>query len=480
MYKVKILFVASEMAPLIKVGGLADVVGSLPKALRARGHDVRVLIPQYGLFDASCFPLKTWKTESDYSYQGDHQTYLINQTEYAGVPVYTLQNKYYFGYPEIYSKFDLDHFFFFSRAVFEALPTLDWQPEIVHCHDWHTALLAMWLRSPPGPYATIFTIHNLGYQGEFFPDFMAAHGLKKFWDAVPLAVQPLPRNFMAQAVLRSDLVTTVSETYSREITTPQMGVGLDTLLRFRQDNLGLLGIVNGLDPADWDPLADPFLPVNYGPETLKKRALNKIALQRVAGLPVKGDVPLVGMVQRLDEQKGLDILGEAMETILAQNGIQFAILGRGRDNYEALVRDLAAHYSQNVSAVIGFEEPLAHLIYGGADLFLMPSRFEPCGLGQLIAMRFGALPVVRHTGGLVDTVPQFTSGLSSGNGFVFHEYTAAALVKAVKEAALAFKDKPAWQSAVQRVMRLDFSWEASAAKYEDAYRAALAAHQKSP
>jgi starch synthase len=466
----KILFVASEMTPFIKVGGLADVVGSLPRALQAMGHDVRVIIPQYGLFDTNRFPLKAVRSDIAYSYLGDEQTFNLNQTEYAGITIYTLQNLYYFGYPEIYSSFDLDHFFFFSQAVYQILPKLDWQPDIVHCHDWHTALLIMWLPTSDSPYKTVFTIHNLGYQGAFFPDFIAPHGLKKYWDSVPISLAPLPRNFMAQAVLRADLVTTVSETYSREITTPQMGVGLDPLLRYRQENECLTGIVNGLDVTDWDPGADQYLPVNFDPQNLPKRLLNKVALQKVVGLPVNGDIPLIGMVQRLDEQKGLDILGQAMDSILLENGVQFVILGRGRENYEALMRDLSSRFPQEVAAVIGFEEPLAHLIYGGADIFLMPSRFEPCGLGQLIAMRYGALPVVRHTGGLVDTVPEFSSDLTRGNGWVFHEYSAAALLGAIHQATAAYKDKTAWQKAVRRIMQLDFSWQASALKYEEAYQ----------
>jgi starch synthase len=473
MYKMKILFVASEMTPLIKVGGLADVVGSLPRALRARGHDVRVIIPQYGLFDSSSYPLKTLKKDLHYSYLGDHQAFDLNQTEYSGVPVYTIRNSYYFGYPEIYSIYDLDHFFFFSRAVFQVLSSLDWQPEIIHCHDWHTALLIMWLKKAASPYATVFTIHNLGYQGAFLPGFRQSHGLTEDWSNTPEGLPPLPSSFMAQAVLKADLVTTVSETYSREITTPELGVGLDAFLRFRQEEGALLGIVNGLDQQDWDSSSDGYLPVNYTPETFKKRALNKVALQRIAGLPVNGDVPLIGMVQRLDEQKGLDILGQAMDAALKENGVQFVILGRGRDNYESLVRDLSARYPQKVAAVIGFEEPLAHLIYAGADAFLMPSRFEPCGLGQLIAMRYGALPIVRHTGGLVDTVPEFDAALTSGNGFVFHDYSAKGLLSAIRQASTAYKNRPAWQQAAQRVMKVDFSWQASALKYEEAYRSLL-------
>jgi starch synthase len=280
-------------------------------------------------------------------------------------------------------------------------------------------------------------------------------------------------SFMAQAVLWADMVSTVSETYAREITTPEYGVGLDALLRYRSSEGNLMGIINGIDYEYWNTSNDPYLPVNFSPSGMAKRTLNKTTLQRVAGLPVDSDIPLIGMVQRLDEQKGIDIVVQGADRILQETGAQLVILGRGRDNYENALRQIAARYQGQVSVFIAFEEPLAHLIYGGCDIFLMPSHFEPCGLGQMIAMRYGAIPIVRHTGGLVDTVPQLSPDLSTGNGFVFHEYSPEALVKAVLEATNAFKNKPAWQRAIQRVSRMDFSWQNSARRYETAYQQVL-------
>jgi starch synthase len=326
----------------------------------------------------------------------------------------------------------------------------------------------MWLKKAGYSSTSVFTIHNLTYQGFFDENYMDRHNLRKDWSYIPPDAPSPPLSFMAQGILWADLVTTVSETYAREITTPEYGTGLDSLLRYRQRSLA--GIVNGLDCDYWDPREDEYLPVNYSSSNIKKRSLNKVALQKVAGLPVDGDIPLIGMVQRLDEQKGLDILGQAVETILRETGAQLVILGTGRDNYEDLFRQVAIRFPQQVAAFIAFEEPLAHLIYAGCDMYLMPSRFEPCGLGQLIAMRYGALPVVRHTGGLVDTVPKFSSDLTKGNGFVFHDYSPEALLSVVKEAAAAFKNKEQWYMAMRRVSSQDFSWKSSAMKYEELYR----------
>jgi starch synthase len=455
------------MAPLAKVGGLADVVGSLPRALRSLGHDVRIMMPQYaGLEDR--FPLTP--VIQDFPLTLEHESAGLNQVDIKGVPVYLLENQRYFGTREVYSH-DLERFYFFSRAVFEMLPALAWQPEIVHCHDWLTALLVPWQKKAEQPYKHVFSIHNLAYQGFFDSTFKYFTALSKEWEGFPPGTPPLPYTFMSQAVLTADLVTTVSQTYAREITTPEYGVGLDTLLRFRQNSL--IGIVNGLDTEDWDPRTDTLIPLNYSADDPHNRLFNKVALQRVSGLPVDSTIPLIGMVQRLDEQKGLDILGQGMDRLMKETGAQIVVLGRGRDNYESLLREMTVRYPRQAAGIVAFEEPLARLIYAGSDIFLMPSRFEPCGLGQLIAMRYGAIPVVRHTGGLVDTVPGFNADLTRGSDFVFHEYTADALVDTVSRAVAAYKNKDRWQAAAQRVMRLDFSWDVSARIYEKAYRKVL-------
>ncbi len=460
----KILFVSSEASPLAKVGGLADVVGSLPRALRALGHDVRIVLPQYDGLE-SRYSLKT--VIQDFPLSLDHESANLNLTEINGVPIYLLENRHYFGTREVYNH-DLERFYFFSRALFEMLPSLDWQPEIVHCHDWITALLVMWQKQAGQAYKHVFSIHNLAYQGFFDDSFRYSRELKKQWENLPPGTPPLPYTYMAQAVLRADLVTTVSQTYAREIATPEYGVGLDSLLRYRQDSLR--GIVNGLHPEDWDPRTDPLLPFNYSAEDTSNRRFNKAALQRVAGLPVDAEIPLIGMVTRLDEQKGLDIVGQGLDRLLPESGAQLVIMGKGRDNYEKMIKEFAARYPQQAAGIVAFEEPLARLVYAGCDIFLMPSRFEPCGLGQLIAMRYGAVPVVRHTGGLVDTVPPFKAEMTRGNGFVFHEYTSEALRGAVTEAVKAFNNKTIWQTAVQRLMKLDFSWDVSAREYEKAYQ----------
>jgi starch synthase len=463
----KILFISSEAAPLAKVGGLADVVGSLPRALRRLGHDVRAIMPQYDGLEER-YQLSAVIKDYSLDFEGEYAS--INLTNVKGVPFYLLDNRHYFGNREVYSH-DLERFYFFSRAIFELLPLLDWQPEIVHCHDWLTALIVSWQKNAGQPYKHVFSIHNLAYQGFFDDRFKYYSTLKDEWQNVPQGAPAPPFTFMSQAILWADLVTTVSQTYAREITTPEYGEGLDKLLRFRQDSLE--GIINGLDTEDWNPQTDPLLPLNYSADNLNNRRFNKAALQRVAGLPVQDDIPLIGMVQRLDEQKGLDILGQGLDRLLKETSAQLVITGKGRENYENLLREITIRYPQRVSGMVAFEEPLARLVYAGCDIFLMPSRFEPCGLGQLIAMRYGAIPVVRHTGGLVDTVPGFDADLSRGNGFIFHDYTAEALVEAAVRATTAYENKARWQEVARRLMRLDFSWNSSALEYEKAYQKVL-------
>ncbi len=467
----KILFVASEATPWAKVGGLADVVGSLSKALANLGHEIRLIIPKYGSIDLSSHLVTSIRDNFKIEIMAKKE--LANLLFISGkVPVYMVENNKYFGGKEIYSENDLERFLFFSKAVFEILPQLDWQPEIVHCHDWHTALIPLWQKEAGYPYVSLFTIHNLAYQGFFDENFLALSGLKKYWQAFPLQTLKLPLNFMSQGILHADLVTTVSETYAKEIVTPEYGEGLDPLLRYRQKDL--IGIINGIDYEEYNPATDPYLVVNYDSSTLHKRIANKLALQQRSNLPQDAEIPLIGMVQRLDEQKGFDILEKAIDVILEKTKTQIIILGKGREYYENMLRQIASRYPQQIALFIRFDNPLAHLIYAGCDMFLMPSRFEPCGLGQLISMRYGALPIVRHTGGLVDTVLEFTPDLKEGSGFVFKDYTPEALIAIILKAVNTFKNqKTSWYKAMQRVMELDFSWRASAKKYEKIYEESL-------
>ncbi len=461
----KVLFIASEAAPLAKVGGLADVAGALPKALISLGHDVRIIIPQYHDISAG-FALKPEIRGLEVKCLSADRKINLNLTLAGGVPVYTLENPGYFGTREVYVN-DLERFYFFSKAVFEVLPRLNWQPEIIHCHDWMTALLPLWCKKAGYRYRSLFTIHNLKFQGHFAEHPGIRRELEDDWGAGPAGAPPAPQCFLAQAILQADRINTVSQTYAREICTPEYGQGLDTLLRYRQEQLS--GILNGIDYEVWNPLTDPCLETRFDSESLALKAGIKMALQKFCGLAVDPDIPLIGMVQRLDEQKGLDILLEGIDSFLDRNPAQLVIQGTGRADYQERLQQIAGRHPRQMAACITFEETLAHRIYAGCDLFLMPSLFEPCGLGQMIAMRYGAIPLVRHTGGLVDSVPEFNSDLTEGNGFVFHDYTAHALFATLVQALDSYHQKRLWLMARERVSRLDFSWQASALQYAALY-----------
>ena len=466
-----VLFVAAEATPLVKVGGLADVIGSLPKALIERGHDVRVIMPRYGIIKADEFPVIPVIDNLNIEVMKTTKQVSLKLTELgSGVKVYLLDSDEFYNSTEVYGKDELRRFFLFCRAILDILPELDWQPDIIHCHDWHTALIPLWLKKNGSHYASIFTIHNLAYQGFFDGNFLVDVGLENDWQLRPAGAPDPPLNFMSQGILWADVVTTVSETYASEILTPEYGVGLDYLLRYRQGRL--FGIVNGLDYDEFNPATDAFIPNRYDVSTLDKRIGNKLALQKRAGFIEDATVPLVGMVSRLDEQKGLDILTAGFDPLFQNTEVQLVILGKGREGYHDLLRQAVSRYPQKLAVFIDFDDALARLIYAGCDMFLMPSRFEPCGLGQLISMRYGAVPIVHHTGGLVDTVQELAQDLSKGSGFVFQDYDSGAMLTAIQRAVNSYKKK-AWQNVMRRIMALDFSWQASARKYEALYRKAL-------
>ncbi|MBI4332729.1 MAG: glycogen synthase [Chloroflexi bacterium] len=460
----KILFAASEATPLAKVGGLADVVGSLPKALTQLGEDVRLIMPKYGVIDEGKFPSTTVIESISVSIMRRTETARVKQTMLGKVPIYLVENTRYFGRASVYSENeDLERYLFFSKAVMEFLKVSDWRPEVIHCHDWHTGLIPLWVKKLGLPAATVFTIHNLAYQGPFDDRWLAASDLGSAADRWPKKAGTTDMTIMSQGVLNADVVSTVSETYAKEILTKQYGEGVEELLRLRQKDL--VGIVNGIDYDEYNPETDPHLPFHYSASDLSGKAGNKAELQAKLKLPVNPKVPLVGMISRLDEQKGLDIIEKAAPGIMALD-LQLAILGRGREKYHLFLSQLAPEYPAKLSVTLDFNNPLAHLIYAGSDLFLMPSSFEPCGLGQLIAMRYGAVPLVRHTGGLVDTVAPLSPDLSEGSGFVFKEYDSGVLLETVTTAVVAWqKHAAAWKKLSPRIMGLDFSWRASAAKY---------------
>lgn len=461
----EILFVASEAFPLAKVGGLADVTTSLALALGNLGHEVSLVLPKYSSIKVSVrdapgggFPLSS---------KGSQEQVSVKITSLGGrMPVYLVENQRHFGTEEIYTQDELQRFLFFSLAIPSIVSQLDLHPDVIHCHDWHSALVPLWLKRARMKIPCVFTIHNLAYQGSFDQRFFVDSGLSAIWcEHTPAHVPGLPLNFMSQGITLADVVTTVSPTYASEIVMPEFGLGLDELLNCRRD--GVQGILNGIDYDQYDPAADPYLESRYDCSTIERRGNNKLALQEKAGLLRDSKIPLIGMVSRLEEQKGIDLVLQAMDQLLAQTRMQLVILGQGRGYYHGLLHAAALRYPGRVAVFTTNDEPLAHLIYGGCDLFLMPSRFEPCGLGQMIAMRYGAIPVVRRTGGLADTVRDVAE--EGGNGFVFQNYAAEEMLQAIKRAENSFNAGEEWTNLIKHNMNLDFSWRRSAIQYEEVY-----------
>jgi len=467
----RILFVASEAFPLIKVGGLADVTSSLAVALRDLGHEPCFVLPRYSGIEV---PIRDAPEKSIAVALGTiKERVAVSRTMLReGIPAYLVENDDYFGTEDVYTQDELRRFLFFSRCIPGVITELDLRPDIVHCHDWHTALVPLWLREARMPLPVVFTIHNLAYQGSFDPQFLDNYGLLSVWDEhIPRGAPQPGLNFMSQGLLLADVLTTVSPSYASEILTMDYGESVGQLLKYRRDDLH--GIVNGIDYDEFDPATDPNLRTNYDCTTTRRRAENKLALQRNTGLPQDPDTPLLGMVSRLEEQKGIDLVLQAIEPLVAGTETQMVILGRGQEHYQTALVEAARRFPERLSVSVAYDEQAARLIYSGCDFFLMPSRFEPCGLGQLIAMRYGAVPVVRHTGGLADTVKDVRQ--KGGNGFVFEEYTADAMLKAIKRAERSFYHGGEWQSLIRHNMNQDFSWKKSALQYEEIYVQALKA-----
>jgi starch synthase len=475
----ELLFVASEVAPWSKTGGLADVAASLPAALAGRGHRVRVVTPRYGGID----PLRHRLERMDVTLAaGRERCGLWRRPGGRGVPeVYFLEHDLLYGFRSgIYGESGRDHpdnprrFAFLARAALDLPRALGWRAQVVHLNDWQTALAAWLLRGEHGsdPFLagarSVFTIHNLAYQGLFPKGWMAELGLpwEIFrWDHGVEFHDQL--NFMKAGLVFADALTTVSPTYAREILTVEGGYGLDTVLRRRQADL--VGILNGIDVEEWDPATDPHLPDHFQRRDLRGKARVKAALQRELGLPVNPRVPLLAFVGRLTAQKGVDLLAGALPALLAGD-VQLAFLGSGDPGPERLLADVARGHPHRLAARIGFDEGLAHRIEGGADVFLMPSRFEPCGLNQMYSLRYGTPPVVRSVGGLADTVEDYRGG-GRGTGFCFQELAPEALLAAVRRALEAWRDPRAWRGIQERGMAEDFSWGRSAERYEALYGA---------
>lgn len=472
-----VLFVAAEMAPLVKTGGLADVAGALPAALRAAGHDVRVAMPRYrvlreheipmqGPIAASFLPVGEWAEEQR-----------VWHTEQAGTPLYLLDIPAAFERTAIYGEGDDPRrFILFSRGVMDLLQHLreveGWQPDVVHANDWHSALVSNYLKTyyayTFGHVASVFTIHNLAYQGASPPEILSLAGLSGR-GLVENGMGPRVAgtfNFMARGIAFSDVVTTVSPSYAAEIMTAEYGEGLDGVLRARSDRV--VGILNGIDTVINDPATDRHIAAHYGADDPAGKAACKAALQREFSLPELPDHPLLAIVSRLVEQKGLDLVLSVVPWLLRETDAQFVLLGSGQVQWEGAFHRLAEANRARVGVRIGFDAALAQRIYAGSDAFLMPSRFEPCGLGQMIALRYGSVPIVRATGGLNDTVQEG----HEGNGFRFHPYEARYFADAIARALATYRDPGGWALLRQRGMREDNSWAHAAARYGRVYEAA--------
>ena len=407
----------------------------------------------------------------------------LRHTSISDIPVYLLENKEYFFRDQLYGTAAGDYpdnhrrFAFFCRGVLDMLKKIDFRPDVIHCHDWQTALIPLLLKREKADdlffrnTAVMYTIHNLAYQGLFDKETLGEMGLDPSCFSIDCLEYYGKVNLMKGGILSSDLITTVSETYCREIQTPAMGDGLDGVLGVRSADL--CGVLNGLDYEQWNPATDRGICKNYSAAAPAGKAANKKALQQLLGLETAKNLPLVGMVSRLSAQKGFDLLAEIMPK-LAVSPLQLVILGAGDEKYQRLLQEVAARGAGNVSVNIGFQPELAPKVYAGSDIFLMPSLYEPCGLGQMIALRYGAVPVVRKTGGLADTVFDVSEGVAEPNGFNFTEYNAAAMWEALSRAIHAYGDQVAWKKMVKRGMNCDFSWDASARKYEELYLRALA------
>jgi starch synthase len=486
----KVLFTSAEVDPFAKVGGLADVVGSLPRALRAEGVDARVIMPFYRTIDPGRFkiahafrfhlPRPVGTTDVDI-YTADHK----------GVPVYFIRGWPYFGEEnKVYSHFDWDmpRFIFFSQACVAAADAMrheiGWFPDVVHTHDWHTGLIPFlishrrrlgdhWL-----PVGTVTTIHNMAYQGDHAGGWLFELGIPGREEHPELAARGLTDNLLAMALAYSDIITTVSPRYAVEIQYPYMGFGLDGLLRTRMSDLR--GILNGIDMDEWNPQTDPNLVSNFNADNFReKRPPNKRQLQLDSGLETRPNIPLIGMVTRLVWQKGIDLAITALRWLLSSVNCQFVLLGSGEQEYEIQFSRLGSDFGWKARTFIGYNTAVAQRIYAGCDLFLMPSHYEPCGVGQMIAMRFGALPVVRETGGLADTVTNYDNGdAERGTGFSFQWEEPEAVLNTLRWAIATYHDRPdAWQRMQERAMRTDLSWSRSAREYKALYSEAAARHR---
>lgn len=473
----KVLFASSEVAPFVKTGGLGDVVGSLPAVLREKGVDARVILPLYKCISDE-YKSKMRYLNHIYIDMAWRKQYAgVFELEYNGCIFYFVDNEFYFGgdKPYDYIHLDCEKFIFFSKAALSLLPTLDFRPDVINCNDWQTGPIPVFLDTfQDNPFyrgiKTVMTIHNLKFQGRWdFKGIKDAMGISDYYFTPDKLEYYKDANLLKGGLVYANKITTVSDTYAGEIQTPEYGEGLDKLLNARRNDV--MGIVNGISYTEWNPETDPMIYENYNSSNVHERKIvNKTRLQQDLGLPVDPNKMMIGIVSRLTDQKGFDLVAYKMED-LCNGGAQVVVLGTGDEKYENLFRHYAWKYPDRFSAQIYFSNEMSHKIYAAADTFLMPSRFEPCGLSQLISLRYGTLPIVRETGGLKDTVAPYNEYTGEGNGFSFAHYNADEMLKIIWYSMdIYYNRRDQWNHIIDNAMAADFSWNVSADKYIRMYQ----------
>ena len=479
----KIAFVSSEAVPFVKTGGLADVAGTLPIALRNLGSEVKVYIPKYSIIDDNKFDLKYRRDIGELTIMvaGNMRVVKIYQGKLPGSSVIMIfiDCPYYFHRATVYTN-DNDEderFILFCKGVIEAMRIEKWAPDIIHCNDWQTGLIPLYIKDNYkgdqlfSKTKTLFSIHNIGYQGRFPKSSMLKADLNEiyYFREGPVEIDNT-FSFLKTGIWFADIITTVSKTYAKEILTPEYGSGLENILILRRDSL--FGILNGVDYTDWDPSKDFYLPFHYSSNDLSGKSKNKKCLLDHFNLKFDQHTPLIGIISRLTVQKGFDIFTEALPELIRLKA-QWIIIGTGENKYEDLFKSLTNNFPEKVASYIGFNIELSHLVEAGSDMFLMPSQYEPCGLTQIYSLKYGTVPIVRKTGGLADTVQDWDElsyrGLDTGNGFSFYDYSGYALLSSVKRGFDTFPHKDTWNKIQQNGMSNDFSWEKSACEYARLY-----------
>ena len=488
----KVAFITSEAVPYVKTGGLADVSGALPKKLADLGCDVKLFIPKYYVIDESKFELHyNWEVGEVLIKIGTHtRSVHLYQTHLPGsnVEVNFIDCPHYFHRDQVYTDgFDEDErFILFSKAVLEIIQRFKWAPDIVHCNDWPTGMIPLFLKDNYGwdklfsKTAVLYTIHNIGYQGLFSKDTVKKGGIRDelFYPESPVEFHG-EVSFMKSAVLYSEIINTVSETYAKEILTPEYGSGLEGILKQREDDI--YGILNGVDYKEWNPETDKIIPFSYNLNSLQDKEKNKKHLMEKINMKYSSGTPVIGIVSRMVSQKGFDLIEEVSGELMDLEA-QWIILGSGEEKYEEMFRKLHEQYPEKVYAYIGFNNEMSHLIEAGSDIFLMPSHYEPCGLNQIYSLKYGTVPVVRKTGGLADTVKDWNefnkNGEQTGTGFTFENYEGSELLSTLRKAIEVFHQKEIWNKIISNGMKQNYSWEESARKYRNLYKTAIEKRSK--